>query len=49
VCLGGEVPPEYYIKGTDLVDESKVTKRILSKGETLNLTYKVTTGNMALR
>lgn len=49
VCLGGEVPPEYYIKGTDLVDESKVTKKVLGKGETLNLTYKVTSGDQALR
>ena len=47
--MGGEVPPEYYIKGTDLVDESKVTKKILGKGETLNLTYKVTSGDQALR
>ena len=49
ICLGGEVPPELYLKGSHLVEESKVSRKTLCKGDSLELAYSVASGEMALK
>ena len=39
--MGGKVPPELYLKGSNLVDEEKTTKATIYRGTHLDLYFEV--------
>ena len=47
--MGGEIPSSYYLKPSDLVDESKVKTLLVESGQTISLESKVDKDNIAIR
>ena len=49
VQQGGEIPQEYYLKGTGQYAGEKLTKATVSRGGTLQLPHDVTTSGSVIK
>ena len=49
VQQGGEIPQEYYLKGTGQYAGEKLTKATVSRGGTLQLPHDVTTAGSVIK
>ena len=49
VQLGGEIPQEYYLKGTGQYAGEKLTKATVSRGGTLQIPHDVTTAGSVIK
>ena len=49
VQQGGEIPQEYYLKGTGQYAREKLTKATVSRGGTLQIPHDVTTAESVIK
>ena len=49
VQQGGEIPQEYYLKGTGQYSGEKLTKATVSRGGTLQIPHDVTTAGSVIK